>query len=288
MTIDTIGFIGLGNIGKPMADNLARSGFSLIVYDIAGSRERAPEGAEAADSVGAVAAKSQVIFTCLPSIDTFNSVITEIAAATTAEDLIVSNLSTVGPSTAIAAHEKLAAAGIVYVDTPVSGAVFRARDGDLTVMFSGNDEAFSRLRPLLDAIGRNIFRVGSKPGQGQRMKLVNSYLVISAFLVTSEAFAYGEKGGLDMATMLDVINTSTGQNFVSTHMFPRYVQTGTYDSAGSGAIMRKDLSVFLDSAISEGRDSDIARAILDVIEEFDDANPQTDQMRIYPYIRDVR
>ena len=288
MTTDTIGFIGLGNIGKPMVDNLARSGFSLIVYDIAGSRERAPEGAEAADSVSAVAAKSQVIFTCLPSIGSFNSVVTEIAAATTAKDLIVSNLSTVGPSAAIAAHETLAAAGIVYVDTPVSGAVFRARDGDLTVMFSGNDEAFARLRPLLDAIGKNIFRVGSEPGQGQRMKLVNSYLVISAFLVTSEAIAYGEKGGLDMATMLDVINTSTGQNFVSTHMFPRYVQTGTYDSAGSGAIMRKDLSVFLDSATSEARYSDIARAILDVIEEFDDANPQTDQMRIYPYIRDVR
>ncbi len=286
MSEETIGFIGLGNIGKPIADNIARAGFDLVVFDIAGTAERAPDGAAAAASAGEVAARSSAVFLSLPSVAAVDQVVGEIADAAVGEGIVVVNTSTVGPSVALAAHDRLQQKGIAYVDAPVSGGVFRAREGKLSVMFSGEAALLTRLRPVLDAFGTNIFDIGAGPGQGQRMKLLNNSLVISAFVSVSEALAYGEKGGLDMKTMLDVVNVSTGQNFVTEQVFPRYVLTETYASAGAAAIIRKDLSLFIEAAEAEGRQHDIATAALNFIEEFDDAMPGVDQLRMYPFIRD--
>ena len=286
MTQETIGFIGLGNIGKPIADNIARAGFDMVVFDIAGTAERAPEGAAAAASSSEVAERSSAIFLSLPTLAAFEAVVAEIAEAKVGEGTVVVNASTVGPAAAVAAHDRLRANGIAYVDAPVSGSVFRAAEGTLSVMFSGDPALFTRLRPALDAIGTNIFNLGPEAGQGQRMKVLNNYLAISAFATTSEALAYGEKGGLDLKTMLDIVNVSSGQNFVAEQIFPRFVLTETYESAGAAAITRKDLSLFVEGAKAEGRPHEVAEAVLRVIEAFDDAQPGVDQTLIYPFVRD--
>ena len=115
-------------------------------------------------------------------------------------------------------------------------------------------------------------RAGVYPGAGRKPNFQTS--------------RYTSKGGLDMKTMLDVVNVSTGQNFVTEQVFPRYVLTETYASAGAAAIIRKDLSLFIEAAEAEGRQHDIATAALNFIEEFDDTMPGVDQLRMYPFIRD--
>ena len=286
MIQEIVGFIGLGNMGKPMAGHIARAGFKVVAFDIAGTVERAPEGATIATSVDDVAQRSTVIFLSLPTLAANADVVAKIAESDVGEDLVVVNTSTVGPTEAVSAHNCLRGKGITYVDAPVSGGAFGAREGTLTVMFSGEATLFTRLQPLFDAIGGNSFNVGSEPGQGQRMKLVNNHLAISAVVTTSEALAYGEKGGLDMKTMLDVLNVSSGQSYSTEHLFPRFVLTETYDSGGPTSIIRKDIALFVKEAKAEGRRYDLAQSTLDVLEPFDDENPDTDQTQVYPFIRD--
>jgi 3-hydroxyisobutyrate dehydrogenase-like beta-hydroxyacid dehydrogenase len=288
MSQEKTGFIGLGNIGKPIAANIARAGFGMIAYDIAGTAERAPAGAVAADSVREVAENSSVIFLSLPSLTAFHSVIDEIAASTTADNLVVVNTSTTGSAASKAAHEKLQSKGSALVDSPVSGGVFRAEEGTLAIMYSGAPALLERLRPVLETFSANIFNIGPEPGQGQRMKLVNNCLVISAFVNTSQALAYGEKGGIDLKTMLDVVNVSTGQNFVTKEYFPRFALNGSFDSAGANAIICKDLSLFIEEAEKEGSFNEVAKSMLKVIEALEETRPGADQMLLYPFLRDGR
>ena len=153
-------------------------------------------------------------------------------------------------------------------------------------MYSGDEATFARLEPVFQAIAQHIFRVGDTAGQGQRMKVLNNYLCISAFVTNSEALAYGAAGGLDLETMLDVIDVSSGQNYPSSTLFRKYVLPADYDSGATAAIVKKDLSLFVESAASENRKHHVARAALDVIESFAADDAQADQLRIYEFVRD--
>ena len=286
MTRETIGFVGLGNIGKPMANHIAQAGFDMVVYDIAGSAERAPDGVTTATSGADVARQSTAIFLSLPTVEALTAVVDEIAESGVSDGVVVINTSTVGPEAAVAARDRLAGHGIGYVDAPISGGVLRAREGALTVMYSGDEAAFARLEPVFQAIAEQIFRVGDAAGQVQRMKLLNNYLCISAFVTNSEALAYGAAGGLDMATMLDVINVSSGQNFSSSTLFPKCVLSGAYESWSTAAIIDKDLSLFVKSAATGNCSHHVARAALDVVEAFAAEDPERDQMHIYEFVRD--
>lgn len=286
MRRETIGFIGLGNIGKPMADNIAQAGFDMAVYDVAGTPERAPEGATVGGSAAEVAGQSTAIFLSLPTIEAVAAVVEEIVESDAGDDVIVVNTSTVSPETSVAAHERLTARGIGFVDAPISGGVPKARDRTLTVIYSGDEAAFARLEPVFQAVSEHIFRVGDGAGQAQRMKLLNNYLAIIAMVANSEALAYGAAGGLDMKTMLDVINVSSGQNFMSSTWFPRCLLSGVYQCWSTAGIIHKDLSLFVKSAAAEHRSHHSARAALDVVEAFAAEDPEVDQMYIYDFIRD--
>lgn len=279
-----IGFIGLGNIGKPIAERLAEGGFQLCAFDIAGTEQRAPPGAAIGDCCADVAATAEVIFACLPTNDAFEAVIDEIATSKSPVVEVVCNLSTIGPQAALWAQERLHENTIEFADCPISGSAFRATTGDLTLMFAGSLALFARLERPLAQIGSKIFHMGDSVDLGQRMKLVNNYLAISAYVVSAEALAIGNAGGLDLDMMLDVINASSGQNFVTSQMFPRYVTTGTYESGGNASILLKDLSLFLTNAKNEGRRSEIGEALLSELEAFDECYPKTDQMKLFPYM----
>ena len=292
MTRETIGFIGLGNIGMPMSDHIARAGFDMVVYDIAGTAsnsfywERAPKGAAVGTSPADVAQRSGMIFLSLPTPDAVAAVAGEIAESGVGDDRIVVNTSTVDPETAVAAHDRLATQGIGYVDAAISGGVLRARDGTLTVIYSGADAAFARLEPVFQAIAEHVIQVGDAPGQAQRMKLLNNYIAAATMVANSEALAYGAAGGLDMKTMLDVINVSSGQNFMSSTWFPRCLLSEVYESWSAAEIIAKDISLFVKSAAAEGRSHHVAQATHDVLGAFAAEDPKIDQMYIYEYVRD--
>lgn len=260
----------------------------MAVFDIAGTAERAPEGAAIADSVSDVAEQSTTVFLSLPTLAANTDVIAEIAESDTQGELVVVNTSTVGATVAAESHQRLSEKGVGYVDAPVSGGASGARNATLTIIFSGDAALFMRLQPLFDAIGANSFNVGSEPGQGQRMKMVNNHLAISTLLTTSEALAYGEAGGLDMKTMLDILNVSSGRSYTSEHIFPNFVLTETYDSGGPASIIRKDIGLFVQESIADGCRHGLAKTSLDLLEVFDDENPDSDQTEIYPFIRDKK
>ena len=196
------------------------------------------------------------------------------------------NTSTVGAKVAAESHQRLNEKGVGYADAPVSGGASGARQATLTIIFSGDARLFTRLQPLFDVIGANSFNVGSEPGQGQRMKMVNNHLAISTLLTTSEALAYGEAGGLDMKTMLDILNVSSGRSYTTEHIFPKFVLNETYDSGGPASIIRKDIGLFVQESIADGCRHSLAKTSLDLLEAFDDENPDSDQTEIYPFIRD--
>ena len=146
----------------------------------------------------------------------------------------------------------LADFGVDYVDAPVSGGRAGAIRGTVTVMWSGSAERMELIRPVLDSFAGSVFFVGQTPGQGQAMKLLNNYLSAVAMTATSEAVAFGISHSLDMKTMLDVANVSTGQNSATQDKFPNRILTSTYDAGFRMALMEKDVALYLSEAKSAG------------------------------------
>jgi 3-hydroxyisobutyrate dehydrogenase-like beta-hydroxyacid dehydrogenase len=282
-----IGFVGLGNMGQPMAARVAAAGFALVGFDRAGTEGRLPAGAVAAAGLDDVAAGADTILLSLPDGAATLDVATAIAAAPRRRVTTVIDLSTVGPAAAADAAAVLADAEVVYADGPVSGGVAGARRGTLALMFSGPPETLDAYRPLLEAIGR-VFPVGTRPGQGQAMKLVNNFLSAAALAATSEALSLGLAHGLDLAVMLDVLNASTGRNSATTDKFPNRVLTGTYDAGFHTALMAKDLRLYAATAGAAGTACSVASAVSEVWQRADAALPGSDFTRIWPFVDEVR
>ena len=284
MSQKAIGFVGLGNMGRPMTDNLVKSGHDIIVYDAAGTETRAPAGARLADSTAALASLVDVIHLCVPDGRASEAVARDIRTATRRQTRLVVDHSTIGTAAAERVHGFLAAAGIEYVDAPVSGGVSGAVNATLAIMYSGSEGTFDRLRPTLEAMAGHVFRVGSKPGQGQVMKVLNNFLSGSAMAATAEAVAFGVKHGLDMPMILDVVNASSGRNTATSDKFPNRVVTGTYDAGFSSAQFVKDLGLYHDAAAAIGASRPISPAVSDVWRDLDAHEPNADITRVYPFV----
>lgn len=285
MTPARFGFVGLGNMGAAMAANLARAGYRLAVYDRAGTKERAPAGTTPADSVGEVAAVAGTVFLSLPDGRASLAVAGEIAATEGRATTVVVDLSTIGVEAARTADALLAAAGIAYADAPVSGGRAGALAGTITVMWGGPADLLEAHRPALQAIAGAIFHVGERPGQGQAMKLLNNFLSATALAATSEAVVFGLSHGLDMRTMLDVLNVSSGRNTATSDKFPNRVLTGTYDAGFATALMSKDLQLYMDGVAAGGTPAQIAGAVQHTWRQAHDAMPGSDFSEIYRFLR---
>ena len=161
------------------------------------------------------------------------------------------DLSTTGQAVVVEVAKALGERGIVTLDTPVSGGVRGAVEGTLAVMAAGPAAELERVRGLLEVFGR-VFHVGERPGLGQLMKLANNFLSATAIVATAEAVVLGVKGGLDPATMLDVINASTGRNTASADKFPRQVLTGRYAAGFTTGLLTKDLGLCAAAAAALG------------------------------------
>ena len=250
--MDQLGFVGLGDMGAPMAANLSRGGFRLTVYDKAGTANRAPSGVNVGTSMSDVAHAAHVVFVSVPDAPALLEVALALVAVEDRQTQTLVNLSTVGIEATRSIVQALADTGVDYVDAPVSGGRAGAIRGTVTIMWSGSAERMDSLSPELDSFAGSVFFVGTVPGQGQAMKLLNNYLSAIAMTATSEAITFGLRHGLDMKTMLDVINASTGQNSATQDKFPNRVLTSTYDAGFRMALMEKDVALYLSEAENAG------------------------------------
>jgi 3-hydroxyisobutyrate dehydrogenase-like beta-hydroxyacid dehydrogenase len=250
-----LGFVGLGNMGRPMCRRLLAAGQELLVFDV--DREAVAllerEGATGAPSAAALADQAETVFTSLPS----PSILTAVALGDQGlheGDALrrVVDLSTVGAGAAARVAKELAEQSIAYVDAPVSGGVSGAAAGSLAVMVAASRSDLDLVRPLLEVLGSKIFEVGDEPGLGQVMKLANNYLSATAIAATSEALAVGVKAGLDPTLMVEVINSGSGKNTATEVKFPRHVLPGTFDAGFTLGGMYKDVRLFTEEAEDEG------------------------------------
>ena len=280
------GFVGLGKMGGPMAANLARSGAGLVVFDSAGSAVRAPEGARVAGSVAEVAAASETVFFSLPDGPVVLEVLGEVVVAADRVTRTVIDLSTVGIDAARAAYERAGEKGLVYVDAPVSGGRNGALAGTITVMWAGSGELLESHRVALESMAKNVFHVGTHAGQGQALKLLNNFLSATATAATAEALLFGLAQGLELKTMLDVVNVSTGRSHASADKYVNRVLTGTFDSGFATSLMAKDVRLFTEAAAAAGSPNDLGTAVRALWDAVEAQAPGGDHTEVFTFLRD--
>ena len=287
MASEGIGFVGLGNMGRPMATNLVKSGRNVLVHDAAGTQARAPRGAKLAASNAALAAAVEVVHLCVPDGRASESIAREVAAAADRRTRLIVDHSTIGTTAAVRVHDLLAGHGVEYVDAPVSGGVSGAVNATLAIMYSGSETTFETLRPTFEVMAGNVFRVGGRPGQGQAMKVLNNFLSGTAMAATAEAVAFGVRQGLDMKMILDVVNASSGRNTATTDKFPNRVLTGTWDAGFHSTQLNKDLGLYRDAAEAIGASRPVSQAVSDLWRHLETHEPNADISRVYPFVRDM-
>lgn len=280
----TLGFIGLGNMGGPMAHNLHAAGHDVVFHDAAGTEALAPAGAACADSVAALARRARIVFLCLPDGPVVLQVAGEIAACADRATEIVVDSTTCGIADARAAHALLAEAGIRYADAPVSGGTAGSRAGTLAMMVAAPEDLYAEIEPYLRPMAKNARHVGTRPGQGMAMKLLNNFLSATAMAATSEAVAFGVSQGLDMMTILETVNLSTGRNTATEDKFPRRIATGAFDAGFATRLMAKDIRLYAASVSEAGAPDRLAAMLRTIWDEMEAARPDSDFTEIYKQV----
>jgi 3-hydroxyisobutyrate dehydrogenase-like beta-hydroxyacid dehydrogenase len=258
-----IGFIGLGNMGFPMARRLVEAKHQLVVFD---TRKDVLDrfvklGAQAASSPKDVADRCETVMASLPSLQASLDVATGKGGVIEGKKVKrFVDLSTVGSQMAVKIHDLLAKQNIVQVDSPVSGGVSGAEKGTLAVMVSGPRTEYETIKPALEVIGK-LFFIGEKPGAGQTMKLANNFLSATAMVATSEAVVMGVKSGLDPKVMIDVINSGSGMNTASRDKFPRSVLPRSFDYGFATGLMVKDVRLAVEEMKGLGLKMEVAEAV---------------------------
>ena len=251
-----LGFIGLGEMGGRMAARLLAGGFALAVYD-ARTEAIAPLaalGASACDSAAEVASRVSTALLSLPTPEVVLAVASGPGGLSSSGSRLRTcvDLSTTGPAIERELARKLAAAGIALLDAPVSGGVKAAESGRLTVMAAGGAAQLAEVRPVLEHLAAHVFHVGEEPGLGQLAKVINNLLSATALAATAEAVALGVRCGLDAATLIDVLNASSGRNSATDDKFPRAILNRSFESGFALALMNKDVQLCLDEADDAG------------------------------------
>ena len=249
--MDRIGFIGLGNMGRPMASNLARKGFPLVVFDIdpAPMGQLEALGARAVASAAAVADDSDLVVTMLPNSASVDAVLlgTGGVLQRLRPGSAVMDMSTVDPlltdRVAAAAAEK----GIAFVDAPVGRLASHAERGESLFMVGATAEAFARVKPLLEAMGTTIHHCGNA-GSGMRTKLVNNYLAIVSCAFNAEALALSQRFGLSLEKTLDVVHGTTATNGQLKIAWATKVLKGDTAPGFTIDLAHKDLTLIVDAA----------------------------------------
>src|SRR5215470_5852383 len=252
-----IGFVGLGNMGRPMAARVRAAGLPLTVHDARADVARdvaAACDAVAAPSLAALASASNVVVTMLPDGATVRRAVLgpgDCLCPGLASGAIVVDMGSSSPTGTRELGATLAAHGVGLLDAPVSGGVRRAADGTLTVMVGGDPALAARCAPLFDAVGAQRFACGPL-GAGHAMKALNNLVSAAGLLAAGEALLVGARFGLEPARMLEVLNASTGRNHATEHKLTQFVLSRRFDAGFSLALMVKDLGTALELAGETG------------------------------------
>ncbi len=252
-----IGFIGLGNMGLPMALNLVKAGHAVTGYDVvkAAVGKLSAMGGSAAASAAQACRGADAIITMLPAGEQVRHVYCgpDGVIATAGAGMLLIDSSTIDVATARDVAAAAAAEGFAMIDAPVSGGVGGAQAGTLTFMVGGEDDAFARAKPLLEAMGKTIVHAGAA-GNGQAAKICNNMILGVSMIAVSEAFVLAEKLGLDAQSLFDISSKSSGQCWSMTSYCPVPGPVPTspanrdYQAGFTAAMMLKDLKLAQDAA----------------------------------------
>ena len=241
-----IGFVGLGNMGRPMALRLAAAGYALHLVDVrpeVAQAVAAETGGKALASIADLGPGVDAVILMLPDGKTVRRVVVdEGLAGRMARGSLLIDMGSCEPGGTAALGRELAAAGIDVVDAPVSGGVPRAKTGELTIMAGGAVDAVERARPVLAVLGSRIYLTGPL-GSGQAMKALNNFVSAVGLIATCEAVTAGRRFGLEPEVIAEVLNGSTGKNNTTEHKLRQFILSGTYGSGFSLDLMVKDLGI---------------------------------------------
>lgn len=273
----TIAFIGLGNMGGPMAVNLVKAGHKVVAFDLVeASRAQAKtDGAEIADSAVAAVKGADAVVTMLPAGKHVLAVWNEVVPAMAKGALIIDS-STIDVESARAAHALAAKHGIAAVDAPVSGGTGGAKAGTLTFMCGGEESAFTAAKPVLEKMGKKIVHCGGA-GAGQAAKICNNMILGISMIAVGEAFALGEKLGLSHQALFDVASTSSGQCWSLTSYcpvpgpVPASPANNDYKPGFATALMLKDLTLSQDAAKAAGAATPLGQHAQEIYKAFEAA-----------------
>jgi 3-hydroxyisobutyrate dehydrogenase len=243
---ERIGFIGLGNMGGRMTRRLVDAGISVLGLDQAPGRAEA-SGAKAASDIKQVMAHADVIMMSLPDskvveavVEGEGGVLKYVRAGQTVIDL-----STAAASSTIRLGQRFEAAGAHYIDAGISGGAAAAEKGTLTLMMGGNADAIEAIRWVLAPISTKALNMGPS-GAGHTAKLLNNFLNAISLSATAEVMVAGKKAGLDMAQLLEVLNSSSGVNFATLNRFPSIIKGNYLEGGLSSKLMTKDVVLYVD------------------------------------------
>jgi 3-hydroxyisobutyrate dehydrogenase len=254
-----IGFIGLGNMGGPMARNLVKAGHQVVGFDVVKANLDAATGVTQAASAAEAATGAEAVVTMLPAGAHVREVLAGkggVLAAMTPGALLIDS-STIDVATARAMESEAKGCGLLLVDAPVSGGVGGAEAGTLTFMVGGSEAAFARAKPILEAMGKTIVHAGG-PGNGQAAKICNNMILGISMIATAEAFALAARLGLDAQKLFDISSKSSGQCWSMTSYcpvpgpVPSSPANRCYKAGFTAAMMLKDLKLAQEAAAAAG------------------------------------
>lgn len=253
-----IAFIGLGNMGGPMAANLIKAGHDVTVFDLvpAAVQVAIAEGATAADSAEQAATGKDFVISMLPASQHVEGLYIDQNALldVIGQDTVIIDSSTIAPESARRVAEEAAKRGIQMVDAPVSGGVGGAKAGTLSFIVGGSKQAFEKVKPVLEAMGKSIFHAGDS-GAGQVAKICNNMLLATLMAGTAEAIGMGVKNGLDPAVLSNIMSESSGNNWALQvyNPYPGVMEgvpsSNNYQGGFLVDLMAKDLGLASDTAV---------------------------------------
>ena len=241
-----VGFIGIGNMGWPMAACLVKAGYELTVFDadISKANAFASEVGGTSASTPAGASQADFVITMLPSSDVVERVLNDvngILGGMRSGSLLL-EMSSGDPIKTRKLARKISDLGSTLLDAPVSGGIPRAEQGDLAIMVGGDPESVERSRPLLDAMGSSVVYTGPV-GSAHAMKALNNLVSAGGFLIGVEAMLIGQRFGLDPSTVVDVLNASTGVNNSTQKKFKQYILSRSFNAGFGLDLMVKDIGI---------------------------------------------
>lgn len=240
------GMVGLGNMGGRIARRIRDGGMPVRGFDVS-EEQAAAAGVATEGSIAALAEAVDVVFLSLPDSAVIESVVLDDGglAGLLRSGQIVVDLSTASPNSSVRIHDRLAERDVVFLDAGISGGAAAAEKGTLTLMVGGDASALDQVRPILDTFSAGVHHMGA-PGSGHTAKVLNNFLNGVSLAATAEVMVAAKRAGLDLAQLLEVVNTSSGVNFATLNRFPRIVEGDYLEGGLTNRLMAKDIRLYLE------------------------------------------